>query len=101
MAAPAKRESVLSDSDGKNNVIKLNEFNNNTLIPLESIHVSMDADYAFDGIPRDPQDFSQFLLNSSFNIFTIEMRQRLAHSIGIDNVFIQPDREIRRIATSF
>ena len=33
-AAPAKRESVLSDSDGKSKVIKLNEFNDNTLIPL-------------------------------------------------------------------
>ena len=100
-AAPAKRESVLSDSDGKSKVIKLNEFNNNTLIPLESIHVPMDAECVFDGILRDPQDFSQFLLNSSFNNFTIEMRQRLAHSIGIDSVFIQPDRETRRIATSY
>ena len=27
---PAKRESVLSDTDGKGKVIKLNEFNNNT-----------------------------------------------------------------------
>ena len=100
-AAPAKRESVLSDSDGKSKVIKLNEFNDNTLIPLESIHVPMDAECVFDGILRDPQDFSQFLLNSSFNNFTIEMRQRLAHSIGIDSVFIQSDRETRRIATSY
>ena len=53
----------------------------------------MDAECVFDGILRDPQDFSQFLLNSSFNNFTIEMRQRLAHIIGIDSVFIQPDRE--------
>ena len=98
---PAKRESVLSDSNGKSKVIKLNEFNDNTLIPLESIHVPMDAECVFDGILRDPQDFSQFLLNSSFNSFTIEMRQRLAHSIGIDRVFIQPDRETRRIATSY
>ena len=61
----------------------------------------MDAECVFDGILRDPQDFSQFLLNSSFNNFTIEMRQRLAQSIGIDRVFIQLYRETRRIATSY
>ena len=38
---PAKREFVLSDTDGKGEVIKLNEFNDNTLIPLESIETGI------------------------------------------------------------
>ena len=32
---PDKREFVLSGSDGKGKIIKINEFNDNTLIPLE------------------------------------------------------------------
>ena len=34
---PAKRESMLSGADGKGTIIKLNEFNDNSLIPLEPI----------------------------------------------------------------
>ena len=55
-------------------VIKLNEFNDNTLIPLESIEKRIDIECIFDCILRNPLDHSKILLNSSLNNFTIEMR---------------------------
>ena len=85
---PAKRESVLSGADGKGKIIKLNEFNDNTLYPLEPTDTRMDIECVFDGILRNPFGSSEILPNSSFNNFTIEMKWKLAKSLGIDGAFI-------------
>ena len=81
---------MLSGADGKRKVIKLNEFNDNTLIPLEPTDTRMDTECVFDRILRNPLGHSEILPNSSFNNFTIEMRLKLAQSLGIDGAFIQP-----------
>ena len=80
IVTPAKRESVLSDTDGKGKVIKLNEFNDNTLIPLESIETRMDTECVFDCMLRNPLDHSEIVPNYSLNNFSIEMRCKLAES---------------------
>ena len=98
---PAKRESVLSGADGKKKIIKLNEFNDNTLIPLEPTDTRMDTECVFDCVLRNPLGRSGILLNSSFNNFTIEMRLKLAQSLGIDGAFILPVREIYRISSNY
>ena len=98
---PAKRESVLSGADGKGKIIKLNEFNDNTLIPLEPTDTRMDTECVFDRILRNPLGRSEILPNSSFNNFTIEMRLKLAQSLGIDGAFILPVREIHRISSNY
>ena len=98
---PAKRESVLSGADGKGKIIKLNEFNDNTLIPLEPTDTRMDTECVFDRILRNPLGHSEILPNSSFNNFTIEMRLKLAQSLGIDGAFILPVREIHRIFSNY
>ena len=97
---PAKRESVLSDTDGKGKVIKLNVFNDNTPIPLEAIETRMDTKCVFDCILRNPLDHSEIVPNFSLNNFTIEMRYKLAQSLGIDGLIILPVRETRRISSS-
>ena len=101
MVTPAKRESVLSGADGKGKIIKLNEFNDNTLIPLEPTDTRMDTECVFDRILRNPLGRSEILPNSSFNNFTIEMRLKLAQSLGIDDAFILPVREIHRISSNY
>ena len=97
----AKRESVLSAADGKWKIIKLNKFNDNTLIPLEPTETRMDTECVFDCALRNPLGHSEILPNSSFNNFTIRMRLKLAQSFGIDCAFILPVREIHRIASNY
>ena len=98
---PAERESVLSGPDGKGKIIKLNEFNDNTLIPLEPTDTRMDTECVFNCVLRNPLGRSEILLNYSFNNFTIEMRLKLAQSLGIDGAFILPVREIHRISSNY
>ena len=97
----AKRESVLSGADGKWKIIKLNEFNDNTLIPLEPTDTRMDTECVFDCVLRNPFGRSEILPNSSFNNFTIEMRLKFAESLRIDGTFILPVREIHRISYNY
>ena len=97
----AKRESVLSGADGKGTIIKLNEFNDNTLISLEPTYTRMDTECVFDFVFRNPLGRSEILPNSSFNNFTIEMRLKLAQSLGIDGAFILPVREIHRLSSNY
>ena len=54
MVTPAKRESVLSGTDEQGKINKLNEFNDNTLIPLEPTDTRMDTEWLFDSILRNP-----------------------------------------------
>ena len=92
---------MLSGADGKGKIIKLNELNDNALIPLEPTDTQMDSECVFDCVLRNPLGRSEILPNSSFNNFTIEMRLKLAQSLGIDGAFILPVREIHRISSSF
>ena len=98
---PAKRESVVSGADGKRKITKLNEFNDNTFIPLEPTDTRMDTECVFDRILRKPLGHSEILHNSTFNNFTIEMRLKLAQSLGIDSAFILLVREIHRMSSSY
>ena len=91
---------MLSDTDGKGKVMKLNEFSDNTLIQLESKETRMDTECIFDCILRNPLD-SEIVPNSSLNNFTIGMRCKLAQSFAIDGLIILPVRETRRISFSY
>ena len=80
--APAKRESVPNISDGKGKIIKLYEFNANTISPLEVVD-KMDitefielplSECIFDAIIRDPYDLSEYFRNGTVNNLTIPMR---------------------------
>ena len=97
----AKRESVLSGADGKGKIIKLNEFNDNTVIPLEPTDTRTNTECVFDRILRNPLGHSKIPPNSSFNNFTNEMYLKLAQSLGIDSAFILPVTEIHRISSSY
>ena len=102
---PATRQSVPSISDGKGKIIKLHEFNDNTIIPLEVIDkmdviefiVSprQDPECIFDAIIRDPFDLSEYFHNGKVNNLTIPMRQKIAHSIGSYEIPILPIHETR------
>ena len=61
---PAKRDSVLSGADGKGKIIKLNEFNDNTLIPLQPTDTRIETECVFDRILRNPLGRSKILPNS-------------------------------------
>ena len=101
--APAKRESVPNISDGKGKIIKLYEFNANTINPLEIVDnmdiaefiVSplSDPECIFYAIIRDPYDLSEYFRNGTVNNLTIPMRQKIAHSIGLYEIPILPIRE--------
>ena len=103
--APAKRQFVPSISDGKGKIIKLHEFNDNTIIPLEVIDKmdvtefivsqQQDPECIFDAIIRDPFDLSEYFHNGKVNYLTIPMRQKIAHSIGLYEIPILPIRETR------
>ena len=76
---------MLSAADG---TLKSSNLMNSMIIP--SFHWStyidtrMDAECVFDGILRNPLDYSQILPNSSFHNFPNEMRQKLDQSLGIE-----------------
>ena len=61
----------------------------------------MNIERVFDRILRNPLGHSEILPNSSSNNFTIEMKLKLAQSLGIDSAFILPVREIHRISSSY
>ena len=92
-------------SDGKGKIIKLHEYNDNTVIPLEAIDkmdvtefiVSprQDPECIFDAMIRDPFDLSEYFHNGKVNYLTIPMRQKIAHSIGLYEIPILPIRETR------
>ena len=72
--APAKRESVQYIYDGKGKIIKLYEFNANTISPLEVVD-KMDitefiesplSECIFDAIIRDPYDLSEYFRNGTY-----------------------------------
>ena len=92
---------MLSGADGKGKIIKLNEFNDNTLIPLEQTNTRMDTECVFDCVLHNPLGRPEIHPNSSFNNFTIEMRLKLAQSLGIDGAFILPVRGIQRISSNY
>ena len=50
----ANAESVLFSADGKGKISKLNEFNENTLVPLEPTDTRMDTECVIDRILRIP-----------------------------------------------
>ena len=86
---------MLSGAGGKGKIIKLNKFNDNTFIPLEPTDTPMDTECAFDCVLINPLGHSEILSNSSYNNFTIEMKLKLAQSLGIDGAFILPVRQIQ------
>ena len=85
--APAKRESFPNISDDKSEIIKLHEFNDNAISPLEvidKIDVSellvsplSDRECIFDAIIRDSYDLSEYFHSGTVNNLTIPMRQKL------------------------
>lgn len=81
---PAKRDLLYLGADGKGKIIRLNEFNDNTLIPLKLTDTPMDTETLFDYIYHNLLGHSEILPNSSFNNFTIEIRLKLSQSLGIN-----------------
>ena len=100
-------------SEPKSKLIKLFEFNSETVLPLENIDDKMETDNdvpdisfglnesIFNGVIRDPFDFRDDFFNGSVNNLTIEMRVRLAHCIGLDVLPILPIRERSCILSNY
>ena len=84
-------------------IIKLYEFNTNSISPLEIVEnmdiaefiVSplSDPECIFDAIIRDLYDLLEYLRNGTVNNLTIPMWQKIAHSIGLYEIPILPIRE--------
>lgn len=61
----------------------------------------MDIQCVPDCIIRHPLHYSKILRNSSYSNFTIEMRLKLAQSLGIGLGVILPVRETCRMSSSY